>query len=416
VKAYLSFLVFLVSLATLAYSLGAATVYFKLFPYPELNKSIYEVLDFARYWKNDLGIEPTRYLVSSHKSRGGDLQMEPGQLASGLRVVVGYFYDQPTLNGAILIDEEGRKLHFWPVDREAIAEKAPSAFETYRHSFLHGFEALPDGSIVVNFDGGSVLARLDACGEVLWAVEGAYHHVAELASDGTLWVLGGPNTAEDKNAFSQIDPDDGTTIRTIGLDQEMERIGRGIFFIRDAGDMFHLNDVEMLDPSIAPAFPLFEAGDVMLSLRNVNLVVVLDAQDLHIKWWQHGPWHRQHDPDFLPNGRISVFDNNMDGGVSRIIEIDSVTRETETVFEGSPNQPFYTRIRGKHQLLDNGNIFIAESQAGRAFEVTRNGEVVWEYQNRFDEDRNLLVSDAILLPPDFFAPDALQCSDRHSRE
>jgi hypothetical protein len=101
----------------------------------------------------------------------------------------------------------------------------------------------------------------------------------------------------------------------------------------------------------------------------------------------------------------------MNGDASRIVEIDPVTREIEVVFEGSSQLPFYTPIRGKHQHLDNGNILIVEPSAGRAFEVERAGTLVWDYQNRFDEDRNLLVSDAIWLPKDFFKPGALQCDD-----
>jgi hypothetical protein len=170
--------------------------------------------------------------------------------------------------------------------------------------------------------------------------------------------------------------------------------------------------VDILDPSMADAFPLFEAGDIMLSMRSLNLIVVLDAEGRRAKWWQHGPWYRQHDPDFEPDGKISVLDNDMNGGASRIIEIDPVTRKTKEIFAGSPQVPFYTWRRGNHQRLENGNILIAESETGRAFEVDREGDLVWEYQNRFDERRNLLVSNAIWLPPDFFEPEAFRCRDR----
>jgi hypothetical protein len=210
-------------------------------------------------------------------------------------------------------------------------------------------------------------------------------------------------------------------LRVIDFDDSLlARMGKGVFFIRrleDAPepdwlpDPLHLNDAEVLDARMADAFPLFEAGDIMLSLRSLNLVVVVDAEDLHVKWWQHGPWHRQHDPDFLPNGRISVFANNMNGDASRIIEIDPVTRKAEVIFEGSPRVPFYTARRGNHQRLDNGNILIAEAEAGRVLEVDRRGRLAWEYQNRHTDGRNLLVSNAIWVPRDFFERGALRCGD-----
>ncbi len=37
------------------------------------------------------------------------------------------------------------------------------------------------------------------------------------------------------------------------------------------------------------------------------------------------------------------------------------------------------------------------------------GTLVWKYQTVFDERRNGVVSMAVLLPEDFFAPGALTC-------
>jgi len=54
-----------------------------------------------------------------------------------------------------------------------------------------------------------------------------------------------------------------------------------------------------------------------------------------VKWWRTGPFLRQHDPDFLPNGHILVFDNRLGGrdhrfGESRIVEIDPKNPESIT--------------------------------------------------------------------------------------
>ena len=40
---------------------------------------------------------------------------------------------------------------------------------------------------------------------------------------------------------------------------------------------------------------------------------------------------------------------------------------------------FYTPTAGKHQRLENGNRLIIEATAGRVFEVSREGETVWEW-------------------------------------
>ena len=135
-----------------------------------------------------------------------------------------------------------------------------------------------------------------------------------------------------------------------------------------------------------------------------------------VKWSQTGPWLRQHDPDFLPDGRIVVFDNRDDGangrllGGSRIVAIDPVTRNVETIYEGTAETPFFTSGRGTADLLDNGNFLITETSHGRVFEVTPDGTIVWSYINRYDADRVLAVNGATRYPELFADFDRSGCS------
>ena len=50
-------------------------------------------------------------------------------------------------------------------------------------------------------------------------------------------------------------------------------------------------------------------GRLLVSLRNLDLLMVMSPVTGQIKWTRTGPFLRQHDPDFLPTGQISVFDN-----------------------------------------------------------------------------------------------------------
>jgi hypothetical protein len=151
---------------------------------------------------------------------------------------------------------------------------------------------------------------------------------------------------------------------------------------------------------MAPAFPLFEAGDLLVSLRNMNLLLVLSPKSERIKWSLTGPYLRQHDPDFLPTGRLSIFDNRRDGGNgeifggSRILELDPVTTKIVTVYGEGDDKQFYTEKMGEHQRLPNGNILITESEAGHAFEVTADGEVVWSFINSWDDDSVAVIGRA----------------------
>jgi hypothetical protein len=173
---------------------------------------------------------------------------------------------------------------------------------------------------------------------------------------------------------------------------------------------------------------VFKHGDVMISLRNINTVVVFDPDTLKIRHVMTGTFLRQHDPDFIDGNTVSLYDNNnlildrfdntsgspiLDQS-SRIIKILATSADVSVLYEGTPTQPFFSNIMGNHQILENGNILIAETRAGRAFEVTSDGTLVWEHFNIIEPGLLGIVEDAQRLPPDFneafFAKIAANCA------
>ena len=145
----------------------------------------------------------------------------------------------------------------------------------------------------------------------------------------------------------------------------------------------------------------------MVSLRNRNLIVIIDPVSETIKWSIAGPFVRQHDPDFLDNGHISVFDNlgGKESGEelkgSRILDIDPVTKQTTVFYEGDEENPFFTKTQGNHQRLPNGNVLITESLRGRVFEATGDREIVWSYIYRWDEDEVITTYQAERHPESY---------------
>lgn len=371
-----------------------------------------EVKNFARHWRNDLGIEPSRHLVHGHQ-QGGNRQAvalhDPVAMTGGPILISGLTPQRPSLNTAVLYNKEGQELHAWPLNYDQIKPDGEGALNV----FVHGVLPLSDGSLIVNFDSGSVLARVGPCGNMLWKRDGYFHHDVTMADDGTIWTL-------EDNSIVQIAPEDGRTLHQIDLKKDViEGHGRhgvlGIHTEEDkdelkfTDDPFHINAVEVLSEKKADAFPMFEAGDILISIRNLNLVTVLDRKTNDMKWWRIGPWHRQHDPHFRADGKITVYDNNMGGMTSRIVAVDPANNRTDVVFEGTEDRPFYSWRRGKQQQLANGNLLITESEKGRAFMVSPEDEVVWEFNNIFDAEWNGVIADAKQLPADFYAPDTLAC-------
>jgi len=81
----------------------------------------------------------------------------------------------------------------------------------------------------------------------------------------------------------------------------------------------------------------------------------------------------------LANGNIYLFDNGYTRGFSRVIELNPLTKKIVWEYKGDPPQSFHSQSRGSAQHLPNGNILIGEAKNGRAFEVTKEGEIVWEW-------------------------------------
>lgn len=443
---------FLFSLLFLAFSLGVLFQRYQFPPYPWVYEAYRQFRYTPEYLLNDLGIKPTRHLVPAPapapnqaaaepapagyepaiepltltppegillQYRGDNVAVvrnhDPQAMMAGQRLVFGLTPHTDTLFGAMLIDERGRLRHFWPIDYAKIDPDGPSPNNVY----IHGTAVFENGDIVTGFDSGEAFARLNSCGDIVWRRDHQHHHAVARSGSGEIatFRLRAP---EGRDEIVFYDAASGTPTREpiYVLDDLFSRSEyTGILAIRDTEeghrgkDPFHFNDLEFLDRAHANAFPSFAAGDMLLSLRELNLVMVIDPDTFELKWWQHGPWHRQHDPDFLPDGTISIYDNRRFQPPSRILRIDPATRQLSTVYEGSETQHFYSALRGKHQSLPNGNVLITESDAGRAFEVTSDGRVVWEFLSRYDEHNVAIVSEAIWLPAGFFEPNQATCGD-----
>jgi hypothetical protein len=100
-----------------------------------------------------------------------------------------------------------------------------------------------------------------------------------------------------------------------------------------------------------------------------------------------------------------VLDNQGLVEHSRVLEFDPFSQQIHWSFSGAADAPFFTRTCGSVQRLSNGNTLITESDAGRAFEVTRDKRIVWEFvsPHRAGSRGELIATlfDVVRLAPDF---------------
>ena len=317
---------------------------------------------------------------------------------------------------------------------------------------LHGALLNPDGSVVFNYEYGGTV-KLSRCGETVWTLAHPTHHSIETAETGGYWILGRKSSSDTSTdsfpPFTQTSTEasfiqdlilrvseDGVietqvSIPRILYDNGLEPImTAGGFSIKrgkvSGRELVHANKIGELSSEAADAFDLFEAGDLVLSLREYNLVLVVAPDDWRVKWHQTGPWRRQHDPEFSPDGTILVFNNNayqvdLEGGrrtdpaaplVSNIIKIDPSTGHTSIVYGNRTDQEFLSVVRGKHDLTAEGGLLITEFDAGRVFEIDSQGQIVWEYINRYNAKWVLEMTEARLYPSSYFTVTDWSCPSR----
>jgi len=187
----------------------------------------------------------------------------------------------------------------------------------------------------------------------------------------------------------------------------------------------------------------FHPENIIMDFRSLNITLIIARyDDRYGKWkagdivWQLGPdystagddgkvgqiigQHMAHMiPMYMPGeGNILLFDNGGGAGYgaliqgltdtsgnkmgyypnknrhfSRVLEINPVTRQIEWEYKNpvptkdcngdgkaaGNERRFYSCIMSGAQRLLNGNTLITEADTGRIFEVTKKGEVVWEF-------------------------------------
>jgi hypothetical protein len=171
------------------------------------------------------------------------------------------------------------------------------------------------------------------------------------------------------------------------------------------GDIFHTNTVQVLDGRIASQVPAFARGNVLLYILKMQTLAVLDLDKERIVWARRDLERQSHDPQILPTGNLLMFDNFGAEKASRVIEYQAVSEKAAWMYAGSEEEPFFTMTCGTAERLPNGNTLIVESDNGRAFEITVDGAIVWEFHNphRAGEEGEYIATlfDLVRIPPEF---------------
>lgn len=359
----------------------------------------------------------------------------------GYTLMQGWFAEGIELR---LVDMVGNVLNRWPVDFFKIwpnpnhifpRKNIPAGRFNYH---TQGMWLLPDGSVVFNFGPEKGTVKMDKCGAVQWTVDRMTHHSITPNPDGSFWIPAKGDVREVPDALlyrkdlrdALMDSSGRYEDRLllIGSNGKIEKEFSVLQALIDGGferelfnaimisplDPTHINDIEVVNLSLARKIGDVQSGDLLISIKHMDMLAILDKSTGRIKWHHVGPWMLQHDPDITDQGTIEVFNNGCKLNFCRtagssLLSLDPATRQTSLLYPGPGQENFYTDVMGTHQLLANGNRLIAESNAGRVFEIDAQGDTVWEYIKPYDESHATEIESAIRYDRDYFVVEDWNC-------
>ena len=335
----------------------------------------------------------------------GVTRYDPAKAANGLTLYTSG-HDQK----ARLIDMQGRVVREWGVPFSQLWDKSAAVKNPQpdSHVYIEKTHLYPNGDLLALYVAvgdtpwGYGLVKYDRNNNVLWKYLGHVHHDLTVAPDGRIFVLSQEIGQDDLPQYPHLKAPriddyivvlspDGRELKKVRLIDSLLRspyarlLDTVPWYIqKGAGDYLHTNSVEYLDGTSAQKLPEAKEGRLLLSFREIGTLGVFDPMTDEIVWAMRGPWLRQHDPDLLANGNILLFDNQGHvgpGGITRVIEVDPRNQRIVWTYAGTPEEPFESEVRSSQARLPNGNTLITESDGGRIFEVTRPGQIVWNYIN-----------------------------------
>lgn len=395
----------------LCFVAGAWVVLAQVFPYPyfaqayEGGRALLEKeTQYRDPYKTDFW-KPVRH------SAKGVTRHDPARAQQGLTL-----YTSGQEARADLVAMDGEVVHEWQLPFSAVWDETSPISDPQPDDFIYWNKAMiyPNGDLLAIYVAagdspwGYGLVKIDRDSQLVWKYLGQVHHDVDIGEDGRIYALTHEIRHNEYRDFPQLAvpriddfvvvlSPDGEELQKVSITDALinspyERLlTRVVWYTK--GDYLHTNGIDVLEAGDIAKLPVANAGQVLLSFREIDTIALLDLDEEWIVWAVRGPWLAQHDSDILPDGNILLFDNlgnflhadgsdaEGGGGRSRILEFDPSTTEIVWQYAGTPEEPFESDVRASQERLANGNTLITEETGGRILEVTPDHEIVWEFVN-----------------------------------
>lgn len=314
----------------------------------------------------------------------GVLIHRPEKCAGGLNL-----YSSGHAAEARLIDMQGKLRHRWALAYADLPNAPPLDDES--ELCWRRVRLLPDGDLLA-IHGGRALVRLDRDSHLRWLFPERVHHDVTVDAEGRIWTLVRRERIEERLSSREAIIDDelvalspeGRVLERISITRALLDSPWARLLPHSGGELLHTNALSFLKGT--SGVHGLEAGKLLLCARNLDLCFALDPLRRQVTWARAGLGRMPHDPRELDNGHILLFDNlgasnARDGLASRLIEFLPGSGELVWEWRADPPSAFFSRFCGTAQRLAGGDTLVTETGAGRAFELSPEGEVVWLFQS-----------------------------------
>ena len=274
-----------------------------------------------------------------------------------------------------------------------------------KRTILYHPKLIRGGGLLFN---SSALRKIDACSNLVFQnTNDVFHHSIETDIEGNIWVPSqiypqylpvekvGRGLKQDggyqDDAIVNLSPD-GTilfekSVSQIFIDNGLEYLLFSVGDDRFTSDPIHLNDIQPVNFD----GEFWEKGDLFLSLRHQSMVFLYRPSTNQILWKGVGPFFHQHDVNILNEHQISILNNNskdfvggnISDGYNEVIIYDFKTNQYSTYLsESLIKNDVRTIKQGRSHILNNGDLFIEESNYARTLYFNADGSLRWTHLNR----------------------------------
>ena len=278
----------------------------------------------------------------------------------------------------MVVDMNGRIVHSWPTIRAVSRARL-----TERGTLI--YISVDDQLVEVDWDGTPI--RTMSSGNVH---SFPHHDLQETAQNGLIGIFReGQKTTDNLLAFDES----GTIVWTWKSADHLTEDLKGEH--DNDRDLTHFNSVQEIpeNPHARAGDLRFAPGNVLFSSRHLSSVYLVDRTTGEVVWTYTDGLDWQHEPillgDDVPGaGNVLLFNNRYHSADRRseVLEIDPTTNKVVWRYSDAW---FFSDTGGTAQKLPNGNVHITSGSGGRAFEVTPEGEIVWQWAPPFHPMRTL---------------------------